>query len=99
MELCQEDACSNEVNRDGVCFKHKVQTIRFGVENVKRQRRGEGPGLTGYESDREYVEQMYEARREEGLPDPVPANSKAAAFAPAMGVKRDKKYREANGGI
>jgi hypothetical protein len=97
-ELC-ENGDGRPVNRDGVCFACKIKSVRFGVEGVARERKGKGPGLTGYESTSEYVRQMYAQRRKDGLADPVPANKEAAKFAPAAGVMRDKKYKEANNGL
>jgi hypothetical protein len=97
--VCTIEGCGLEENRDGLCFKHKIKTLRFGTEEFARARRGGGPGLRGDETDREYVRNMYEARRKSGLPDPIPANKKAAALAPAAGPMRGKKYKEANNGL
>ena len=74
-----------------------MHTLRFSVNNLRVERNG--GDVTGGRGTREYVRSMYERRRANGLPDPVPSNKKAAAFAPAMGVARDKKYRTANGGL
>jgi hypothetical protein len=99
MDVCSYEDCDRPVNRDGVCFPHKIKSVRFGVEGIARERKGGGPGVTGTEGTREYVRQMYEQRRKDGLPDPVPANKEAAKFAPAAGPMANKKYREANNGL
>lgn len=99
MEICSLEGCERPLNRDGVCFYHKMKTIRFGVEGVRRERNGKGLGPDGDSSTREYVRNMYEQRRKDGLPDPIPENAEAAKFAPAAGPMRDKKYKEANNGL
>jgi len=95
--MCEIEGCTRSLNRDGLCFHHKVKTVRTGIEALKRENKGEG--VFGDMGERQYVDSMYKARREAGLADPVPENAKAAKFAPAMGVHRDKKYRETNGGL
>lgn len=81
------------------CQPCKWATVRTSTERFTRQRKGEGPGAQADMNDREYVRKMYEDRRAQGLPDPIPDNAKAAALAPAAGPVRDKKYKEANNGL
>ena len=97
--MCEIEGCDRDLNRDGLCFYHKIRTIRFGVEEFARERKGGSPGPDPYAGTREYVENMYEQRRKDGLPDPIPENAEAAKFAPAAGPMRGKKYREANNGL
>jgi hypothetical protein len=85
--MCSVDGCDRPVNRDGLCFPHKIKTVKMSTAQITREREGEGPGLAD-EGTASYVRKMFEDRRANGLPDPEPENSKAAAFAPAKGVIR-----------
>ncbi len=85
------------LNRDGLCFHHKVKTVRTGIEALRRENRGEG--VLGNMGDQQYVNSMYKARRDAGMADPIPENAKAARFAPAVGVHGGKEYRKNNGGL
>jgi len=96
--VCEVEGCERAINRDGVCFKHKLATIRFSSSSLKHERNGSD--ATGGTGTREYVRRMYEKRRRDGLPDPQPENAASARFAPAAGpMNNNKKYRIANGGI
>lgn len=88
MATCTLDDCDRELNRDGVCFYHKMRTIRFGTAQLSRERKGQGWGINPEAGTRENVRAMYEDRRAKGLPDPEPANSEAAKFAIPRGVVR-----------
>jgi len=79
-EVCTLDGCERPLNRDGLCFKHKIQTIRSSTEGLKRER--EGRDVTGGQGTRKYVEDMYAQKRRQGLPDPIPENKASARFAP-----------------
>jgi hypothetical protein len=78
--MCERDGCDRPVNRDGLCLPHKLKTASFNVGSLKRERNG--ADASGGRGTREYVRDMYEKRRAAGLPDPIPENSKSAAFAP-----------------
>ena len=95
--MCSIEDCDRPLNRDELCFYHKMHTLRFSVNNLRVERNG--GDVTGGRGTREYVRSMYERRRANGLPDPVATTKEAAAFAPAIGVAGGKKYRAANGGI
>lgn len=92
--MCGVEGCERAVNRDGLCFTHKIKTIRVGTEPLKRER--EGTDVTMGMGTEQYAKRMYAKYRAEGKPDPIPENTKAARYAPAKGVFRDKKYKEAN---
>jgi hypothetical protein len=96
--MCEVEGCSKPINRDGVCFAHKLATIRFSAASLKNERNGSD--ATGGTGTREYVQRMYAKRRADGMADPIPENAKAARFAPAAGpMNNNRKYRAANGGI
>ncbi len=95
--MCEVDDCGRKVNRDGLCFKHKIQTLHFDLKDLRMENRG--LDASGGLGTTEYVKQMYENRRAAGLNDPAPANKKAARYAPAIGTRGGKKYRAANGGL
>lgn len=80
------------------CQPCKWATVGLSTATITREREGKGPGL-GDGGTKEYVTKMFEDRRRDGYADPIPENPEAAKFAPAVGVFRDKKYREANGGL
>lgn len=94
-KLCTLDGCERPLNRDGLCFKHKIQTIRTNVENVKREREGRDP--SGGQGNSAYVRDMFERRRAQGLPDPVPETKEAARYAPAPPLENRKEYNRING--
>ena len=79
------------------CLPCKWATVSTNTYGITKERKGEG--LMGDEGTRAYVEKMYEDRRRDGRPDPVPKTKEAAAFAPAAGVSRAKNYKEINGGL
>ena len=81
--MCGVEGCDKPVNKDGVCLLHKLKTLNYGVEGLKRERNG--ADVTGGRGTKEYVRDMYEQRRAAGMEDPVPKNKKAAAFAPRKG--------------
>lgn len=85
--MCSVSGCDRPLNRDGLCFYHKLQTVYTSTATITRERKGQGPAH-GDGGTREYVRSMYQQRRAAGLPDPIPENSKAAAFAPAKGLSR-----------
>lgn len=89
METCTLDGCDRELNRDGLCFFHKMKTIRLSAASISRERNDNNWGIIPGGGTGENVRAMYEQRRKEGLPDPEPENKEAAAFAPARGVIRD----------
>ncbi len=95
--MCEVHGCDRVVNRDGLCFPHKIKTIHMDIDGLRRDNRGEG--AAGNMGNREYVKDMYEKRRSAGMSDPEPANSEAAKLAPAIGTRGGKKYRAANGGL
>lgn len=84
--MCELDDCEKAVNRDGLCFKHKLDTVSINTQNLKKER--EGKDVTGGAGTATYVRDMYESRRAAGLPDPIPENREAARYAPARGVFR-----------
>jgi hypothetical protein len=86
--MCSIEGCDNEINRDDLCFKHKIKTVRMSAAQIKLERNDGGWGIDPSAGTRENVRRMYEDRRANGQTDPVPENSKAAAFAPARGVIR-----------
>jgi hypothetical protein len=79
------------------CFGCKIATVNLPTAALAMER--DGRSVTGGDTTREYVRRMFEKRRADGLPDPVPETAAAAKFAPAAGVARDKKYKEANNGL
>lgn len=85
-----------DLNVEG-CFGCKIASVKMQTAGLQMER--EGKDATGGMGTRNYVKQMYNQRRKDGLPDPYPKNKKAAQYAPAKGVVRDKKYKEANGGL
>ena len=95
--MCEIEGCERSLNRDGLCFYHKVKTVRTNIADLRRENRGEG--IAGDSGTAEYVRSMYETRRAQGLPDPLPENAEAAKFAPAIGVHGGKAYRKVNGGL
>ena len=95
--MCEIEGCERDLNRDGLCFHHKVKTVRTNIADLRRENRGEG--VHGDSGTEEYVRSMYKARRDSGLPDPVPENAEAAKFAPAIGTAGGKEYRKINGGL
>ena len=95
--MCEVRGCERPVNRDGLCFPHKIKTVRLDVAVLQRENRDlDAAGNLG---TTEYVKQMFETRRAAGLSDPEPANKHAAKYAPAIGTAGGKKYRKANGGL
>ena len=95
--MCEREGCARPLNRDGLCFHHKVKTVRTNIADLRRENRGEG--VHGDSGTAEYVRSMYKARRDAGKPDPVPENAEAAKFAPAIGVHGGRGYRRNNGGL
>jgi hypothetical protein len=95
--MCEIDGCERDINRDGLCFAHKIKTVRTNIADLRRENKGEG--VSGSDGTEKYVRSMYETRRSQGLPDPVPENAEAAKFAPAIGVHGGKEYRKVNGGL
>ncbi len=95
--MCEVEECTRPMNRDGLCFHHKIKTVRTNIADLRRENRGEG--VHGDGGTAEYVNSMYKTRRAAGLPDPVPENAEAAKFAPAIGVHGGKAYRKINGGL
>jgi hypothetical protein len=95
--MCEIEGCDREVNRDSLCFKHKILTLHFEIDGLKRENRD--LDVTGGLGNREYVKQMYENRRAAGLNDPEPENKKAAMFAPPIGVHGGKEHRARNEGL
>ena len=85
MEMCTLDGCDRELNRDGLCFFHKIRTLGMQTEGLTRERMG--VDVTGGRGTREYVRSMYETRKKAGLPPPEPENKKAARYVP-----REKKF-------
>ena len=81
--MCEQDGCDRPVNRDGLCFPHKIRTVQTNTTAIKMERQGRD--VTDGRGTREYVRDMYEKRRAAGLEDPIPENKKAAAFAPRKG--------------
>lgn len=81
--MCQIEGCDRPINRDGLCFPHKIKTIRVGTESLKRER--EGRDASGGQGARAYAENMYKRRRAAGLPDPIPHNKESARYAPRKG--------------
>ncbi len=81
--ICEVDGCDIPENRDGLCLRHKIKTVRTNTESLARER--EGRDVTGGMGTKEYVKDMYRVRREAGLPDPEPSNKEAAKYAPAKG--------------
>ncbi len=79
------------------CKPCKWTTIGLSSAGITRERKGEGP--MGDSGTREYVSKMFADRRREGMADPIPTTPQARKFMPAAGVMRDRKYREANGGL
>lgn len=78
------------------CFGCKLTTIAGHTAALRMER--EGRDVTGGEGTKAYVENMYREARAKGERDPIPANSKAAAYAPAAGVLGNtKEYRRING--
>lgn len=82
---CTLEGCDLPLNRDGLCFKHKIETIRYGTGALKRER--EGRDVSGGAGTRSYVEDMYAKRRAAGLEDPVPETKEAARYAPRKGLR------------
>ena len=95
--MCEMDGCTRLVNRDGLCFPHKIRTLRFDIDTLQKENRG--LDASGGLGTSEYVKRMYETRRAAGLNDPEPANKKAAVYAPVIGTRGGKKYRAQNGGL
>ena len=79
------------------CKPCKWATVGLSTATITRERSGKGPMGDG--GTREYVRKMFEDRRREGRSDPVPMTPEARKFMPAAGPMRDKKYKEANGGL
>ncbi len=79
------------------CKPCKWTSIGLSSAQFTRERKGRGP--LGDGGSREYVEHMFEQRRSAGMSDPVPASENDGRWAPAVGVKGGKKYREANAGL
>lgn len=84
--MCGVADCDRPVNRDGVCLRHKLLTVSTDTGAIKRERNG--TDVSAGMGTRKYVEDMYAVRRKAGLPDPEPANAKAARYAPKRGVFR-----------
>lgn len=78
--VCGHD---NYVNGCPECQLYSVRPLIGGLQNANK-----GLGAAGHMTDREYVRDMYEKRRAQGLPDPEPMNSKSAALAPGKGIYR-----------
>lgn len=78
------------------CYGCKLTTISGLTAALAMER--EGRDITGGEGTKAYVDKMYADARAAGKPDPIPENSKAAAYAPAAGVLGNtKEYRRING--
>lgn len=88
--ICEIEDCSRDVNRDGLCLHHKLKTVSMSTAQFTMEREGKGWGINPEGGTRENVERMYEQRRKDGLPDPIPENSEAAKFAPAQGPVKPK---------
>ncbi len=59
---CTEVGCTRPLNRDGLCFYHKMQTIRFGgFHRMKAEREG---GYTQAQLAREQMEDFRTSRHE-----------------------------------
>lgn len=98
MNLCQhEDGCDLEINRDGLCFKHKIKTVRMGATSFTQERRGED--ITQGRGTAAYVRDFTEKRRAAGLHDLEPENKAAARFMPKTSIVDRKKDRERNNGL
>ncbi len=95
--MCEIEGCDRVVNRDGLCFPHKIKTVNMDIDHLRRDNMG--AGVAGNLGNKEYVKQMYENRRAAGMSDPEPANKEAAKYAPAAGTSGGKKYRAQNGGL
>ncbi len=95
--MCEIEGCGREVNRDGLCFKHKIRTLNFDIDGLRRETRD--MDASGGLGTAEYVKRMYEDRRAAGMHDPEPENKKAARYAPPIGTRGGKKHRAANGGL
>ncbi len=79
------------------CLPCKWSTIGLSSAQFTRERKGRGP--LGDGGTREYVNHMFEQRRLDDRSDPIPASENDNKFAPAIGVKGGRKYREANAGL
>lgn len=84
--MCEVEGCGKPINRDGVCLRHKLLTVKPATAGLKRER--EGRDVSGGMGTRKYVEDMFASRRAAGLPDPEPENRHAARYAPKKGVFR-----------
>lgn len=82
--MCSIVNCEREINRDGLCFLHKLKTVKANVRDLKRER--EGTDATGGMGTAAFVQDMYEKRRSLGVEDPEPKNKKAARYAPRRKV-------------
>lgn len=77
------------------CYGCKLSSVSLnGTAGLRRER--EGTDVTGGMGTDAYAKRMYRKYREAGKPDPIPGNKQAARYAPAKGIIRDKKYKEAN---
>jgi hypothetical protein len=79
------------------CDPCRWATVTPATQVITLERKGEGPH--GDLGSREYVNKMFEDRRRNGLPDPVPAEGNDGRWAPAAGVNRSKDYKKVNGGL
>ena len=95
--MCEIEGCERPINRSGLCFPHKMKTVGFNLKHLHADVQGDN--VQGDIGTTEYVKNMYENRRAAGMADPEPANAEAAKYAPAIGTRGGKKYREANGGL
>lgn len=68
------------------CFGCKLTTL--GVNTAALKMHNSGADITDGRGTAAYVKDMYAEARAKGEEDPIPANKKAAAFAPAKGVYR-----------
>lgn len=68
------------------CFGCKLTTLHVNSAAL-RMHNAEGD-VTGGRGTAAYVKDMYADARAKGQEDPIPANKKAAAFAPRKGIIR-----------
>lgn len=95
--MCSVQDCELEINRDGLCLKHKLKTVSMSAGEFSRERKGED--ITQGRGTKAYVEEFYNRRRAAGLHDMEPANAKAAQYAPKLPIADRKKLRKMNNGL